>query len=601
MRSLFKLLRVVLLLVAAASSGLALYHRQWEASGQRQTVLSPPAVSDHRGAVACESKVCSQIGIDLLAHGGNAVDAFVGAQLCVGVIAMYHSGIGGGGFALIRDQHGEYTALDYRETAPAAAFEDMYKDNVKGSVFGGLAAAVPGELRGLELAHSRFGALPWHDVVYPSVVVARDGFTVTADTIRYMESGLKAAGWNFLVEDPSWAEDFAPNGSLVKLGDTMYRKRYADTLQRIAENGAEAFYTGDIAEAMISIIQANNGTMTLADLAEYSVVTRDPVNITYRGFSIHSIGAPTSGVVGLSVLKTMEGYGDADDANLTAHRFDEAMRFGYAARQELGDPAFVEHAARLQGRMVTASYAGQVRGLIHDNATQPVENYVPPDDDDDRAGGGKKEKKKKTLYAAAPGHGTSHVVTADASGMTVSSTTTINLLFGSLLMVPSTGVVVNNEMNDFSIPGVRNEFGFEPSPANFVRAGKRPLSSITPLIITTAAHSGSNSRVRATVGAAGGSRILSSTTQVAWQVLERGLSMTQAVAAPRWHDQLMPDTTVLEAGFDRAVAESLAARGHNLTWLPLAPSSVQGIRIGPDGAFEAASENRQLASGGLTL
>ncbi|KAI0449036.1 gamma-glutamyltranspeptidase [Xylaria acuta] len=583
MKALSDLPQSVLLLLLTASSSLALPHHQWDSAGQ--TVLEPDAPG-RRGAVACESKVCSQIGIDLLALGGNAVDAFIGTQLCVGVIGMYHSGLGGGGFALIRDESGEYTVIDYRESAPAAAFEDMYRDNVKGSVFGGLAAGVPGELRGLEFAHKKFGALPWHAVVEPAALVARDGFTVTKDTIRYMEAGIRASGWNFLVEDPSWAQDFAPNGTLLTLGETMHRKRYAETLQKVAKNGAGVFYTGEIAEATIATIQKYNGTMTLEDLAEYQAIMREALNITYRGFNIYGAGSPTSGAVSLSTLKTMEGYSTADaaDMNLTMHRFDEAMRFAYGARQELGDPAFVDVSAH-ESRMLDARQAATTRSHILDNSTQPVENY---------ASGG------RGMTYTTPGHGTSHTTTADRAGMAVSSTTTINLLFGNLLMVPSTGVILNNEMNDFSIPGARNEFGFEPSAANFIRAGKRPLSSITPIIITLPDNN-SNERLFAAVGAAGGSRIISATTQVAWRVVELAESMGEAVGAARVHDQLMPNTAVLEAGFDGAVAASLADKGHNVTWVPRAASAVQGFRVRPDGRFEAASEKRQVASGGLTL
>lgn len=322
--------------------------------------------------------------------------------------------------------------------------------------------------------------------------------------------------------------------------------------------------------------------MTLADLAEYKAILRRAVNITYRGLEVYSPGAPTSGAVTLSALKTLEGYDLADtaDRNLTMHRFDEALRFAYGARQGLGDPAFVQDAMKLQSKMLDADQAAIIRAHILDNATQPVENYAP-----------------KKMYAT-PGHGTSHIATADASGMAVSSTTTINLLFGNLLMVPSTGVILNNEMNDFSIPGVRNEFGFPPSAANYIRAGKRPLSSITPLIV---AYPGDDHRLFAAVGAAGGSRIVSATTQVAWHVLEDGVTMARAIRAARLHDQLMPNTAVLEAGFDIHVAASMAAKGHNVTWVDRAASSVQGIRLDAEGRFEAASENRQVASGGLTL
>ncbi|KAI1799067.1 gamma-glutamyltranspeptidase [Daldinia bambusicola] len=578
---------LLLLLLAVTPSATA--PSQWQQNGQ--VVLQQQSTSGKRGAVASESKICSQIGIDLLDRGGNAIDAFVGTQLCVGVIGMYHSGIGGGGFSLVRDSNGNYTVIDYRESAPSSAFEDMFHGNVMGSVHGGLSVGVPGELRGLEYAHKKFGLLPWKSVVLPAASVARHGFPVSEDLIRYMNFGLEMSGWNFLVEDPSWAQDFAPNGVLVKLGDTMTRKRYAKTLEQIAEHGADAFYTGPIAEAAIKYIQKHNGTMTMQDLASYEVIIREPISVSYRGFKLFSSGVPSSGAVCLSTLKTMEGYDPADiaaDPNLTLHRFDESMRFAYGAHQALGDPAFVSGMSRLEGAMLDDAHAESVRRRIRDDTTQPIENYDPP-----------------RVYAP-PSHGTSHVSAADASGAAVSSTTTVNLLFGSLLVVPETGVVLNDEMNDFSIPGVRNEFGYAPSPANYIRPGKRPLSSITPVIAewldnsSTGAGAGS-STLAAVVGAAGGSRIISSTTQVLWHMLERGLPVDRAVAVPRFHDQLMPNQVEFEYTFDNGTVASMLERGHNVTWVREGYSAVQAISVGKDGAFEAASETRQRNSGGLTL
>ncbi|KAK8133370.1 hypothetical protein PG984_005382 [Apiospora sp. TS-2023a] len=575
--------------------------------GQESFSPSQAKESSTKGAVASESKTCSQIGMDLLARGGNAVDAWVGTQLCVGVIGMHHSGIGGGGFALVRDAEGKHTVIDYRESAPAAAYEGMFEHDPKASVFGGLAVAVPGELRGLEAAHSKLGTLPWQEVVHPAAHVARNGFEVTEDAVRYMDYGVEFAGWNFLVEDPSWAQDFAPTGSRVKLGDVMTRKRYADTLDAVAGGGADVFYHGAQANATIDALRAANGTMTLDDMRDYRAILREPINITYGDYRLFSTGAPASGTVCLSTLKTMEGYhagagetSEGVDSNLTLHRFDEAMRFGYAAHQELGDPDFLDDSlALLEKRLLSASNAAATRSKILDNATQPVEAYFPADD--------------KTGQPIAPryaksSHGTSHVVTADASGMAVSSTTTVNLLFGNLMMVNSTGVILNNEMNDFSIPGVSNEFGYAPPPANFVRPGKRPLSSINPVIIESndATH-----QLYAVLGAAGGSRIISSTTQVAWRLLEgerekankqkRSHTMLlDAIREPRFHDQLMPNTVTVEYAFDNATAASLAARGHNVTWVREGYSAVQGIRVLDDARFEAVGETRQKNSAGLS-
>lgn len=302
--------------------------------------------SNKHGAVASESSICSNIGIDLLKQGGNAADALVGTVACIGVIGMYHSGLGGGGFMLVRGSNGSYEFIDFRETAPAAAFQDMYKNNVNASIYGGLArygserctftmltacSGVPGELRGLEHLHTNYGKLPWSHVIYPAVNVARYGFPVTADLVRYMASATAGVD-NFLVNNPTWAIDFAPNGTLLKLNDTITRKRYANTLENVAMYGADAFYTGAIAQATIATLQKANGTMTLDDLKNYTVAIRKPAHIEYRGYKMYSCSAPASGTVALSVMKTVEGYGGFGEAsmlNLSTHRLDEAIRFGY--------------------------------------------------------------------------------------------------------------------------------------------------------------------------------------------------------------------------------------------------------------------------------
>ncbi|KAL1879994.1 hypothetical protein VTK73DRAFT_6384 [Phialemonium thermophilum] len=543
-----------------------------------QTVLSAN-VRGARGAVSSESTICSQIGIDLMRVGGNAADAMVGTNLCVGVIGMYHSGIGGGGFMLVRDQDGQYESIDYRETAPATAFKDMYQGNLNGSIHGGLATAVPGELRGLEYLHKKHGVLPWRAIVYPSVQLAREGFNVTEDLVRYMASAV-SGGRNFLVDDPVWAQDFAPNGTLLKLGDIITRKRYANTLEKIANHGAGVFYEGELAQSMVDIIQATNGTMTLDDLRSYKVSVRPPLNITYRGYRLFTTDAPSSGAVTLNILKTMEQFPleDREDVNLRTHRFDEAMRFAYSARQNLGDPDYIRNVDQYEDLMLSEEKAKDTRGRIRDNETQPVDAYDPN-------------------HTYAPdGFGTSHIVVTDSSGLTITSTTTINLLFGAQIMTPDTGIILNNEMDDFSIPGVRNSFGYEPSPNNFVTAGKRPLSTITPVI---AEHG--NGTVFFATGAAGGSRIVSATAQTVWHVIEHEMSMHDAIAEPRLHDQLMPNEVTVEYSFNNDTIASLQEKGHNVTRIPLAASAVQGVLRLWDGVFEAASETRQKNSGGFTL
>ncbi|KAK2625377.1 hypothetical protein QTJ16_005746 [Diplocarpon rosae] len=503
----------------------------------------------------------------------------VGTTLCVGVVGMQHSGIGGGGFMLVRGSDGEYESIDFRETAPAAAHRDMYKDNPAASVVGGLASGVPGDLRGLEYLHRKYGALPWRAVCNPAVHVARYGFPVTEDLVRYMAE-MTSSGSTFFTDDPQWAVDFAPNGTLLGLGDILTRKRYAATLDQVAKHGAGVFYEGEIANHTVNALRASNGIMTLEDLKNYQVVIRDPISISYRGYELTSCGVPSGGAVALSILKIIEGYPPSDTANqnLSTHRMNEAMRFSYAARTKLGDPDFFSYMRGLEADMLKPSTASHIRDRISDHHTHNVTDY--------NAEG----------FELPENHGTSHIVTADWSGMSISLTSTVNILFGSQLVVPETGVIMNDQMNDFSIPGVRNAFGFEPSPINFIAPQKRPLSSISPIIATYP-----NGTLALSIGAAGGSRIITATALAIWDVLERGMSLAEALAEPRMHDQLVPAMTTVEYAFEQSTVKALRQMGHNVTFVKPGFSAVQGVRRLWNGTFEAASEPRQVNSAGLAV
>ncbi|KFY73766.1 hypothetical protein V499_06157 [Pseudogymnoascus sp. VKM F-103] len=534
---------------------------------------------DSRGAVASESSICSNIGIDLIRRGGNAVDAAVGTTLCVGVIGMYHSGIGGGGFMLVRSETGEYEDVDFRETAPAAAYEDMYANFTIGSIVGGDASGVPGELRGFEYVHKKYGKLPWAMVVMPAAKVAERGFPVTEDLFGFMTSTVNK-GQHFLTEDPSWAIDFAPNGTLLQPGEIMTRKRFGKTLRTIAQQGANAFYEGPIAEATIRAVQLANGSMTLDDMSQYDIISREPVSIDYRGYKMFSTGAPSSGAVALNTFKIIEGYNmsDPDNLKLNTHRLDEAIKFSYGSRNELGDPDFVEGIVDFQTQMLNTASAHATRHKISDDHTLDPADYNPK------------------LLSHPDSHGTSHIVTTDSSGLSITLTTTINLSFGSRLCVPETGIIMNNEMNDFSIPGVSNEFGFVPSRNNYIRPGKRPLSSITPIIVEKADGS-----LYVVTGAAGGSRIITATIQALWHVLDHGMTMPEALAQPRLHDQLLPAQVRFEVGYDNDTTAYMREKGHNITWTTELLSKTQGIRRLENGTFEAAAEPRQKNSGGFAV
>ena len=446
-----------------------------------------------------------------------------------------------------------------------------------------LNSGVPGELRGLEHLHKNYGKLPWKDLIHGAIKTARDGWNVTHDLVSYMASAeASAQNPHFLTQDPTWAIDFAPNGTLLGLGDVITRRRYADTLETIANEGPDAFYTGPIANATIQTLQAANGTMTLEDLRNYTAAIRPPANITYRGYKLHACSAPSSGEVVLSTLKILEGYDDFFDSNgvlnLSTHRMDEAIRFAYGERTDLGDPLFVANLSRYQDEILSAQTASLIRSKISDQHTLNISAYDPDG------------------IESLETPGTSHVVTADASGMAVTLTTTVNLLFGSNLMVPETGVILNNEMNDFSIPGSSNAFGYIPSPSNYIRPGKRPLSSISPTIVETP-----DGKLYYVIGAAGGSRIITATIQNIIHVLDQNMTAPEALAQPRLHDQLIPNQVSFEYAYDNETVAFMKQLGHNVTWIAPGQSTAQGIRRLPNGTFEAAGEPRQLNSGGYAI
>ncbi|KAJ5634063.1 hypothetical protein N7528_001905 [Penicillium herquei] len=535
------------------------------------------------GAVASENALCSQYGIDMLRMGGNAADALVATQLCVGVTGMYHSGIGGGSFMIVRAPDGSYEYIDCRETAPAAAFEDMFKNNSDAAVYGGLASGVPGEIRGLEYLHKKYGSLPWSTVLQPAIRISRDGFPVGEDLVRYMNAAVKISpDEDFLSNDPEFAVDFAPNGTRLGLGDTITRKRLADTFETIAEQGPDAFYSGPIAETMIKAVQKANGTMVLEDLANYKIAIRNVSQIDYRGYTVTGATSPSSGSVVLSILKILETYPDLfsseSSVNLSTHRMDEAIRFGYGQRTELGDPDFVSGMVDYERDLLKQSTVDAIRQKISDIHTLDVSAYDP------------------SGIESLDTPGTSHIVSTDHSGLAISSISTINLLFGSHVMVPETGIIMNNEMDDFSIPGSSNSFGYVPSESNFIRPGKRPMSSMTPVIVTRP-----DGNVFLLAGAAGGSRIITATLQSVINSIDRGLAAAEALAEPRLHDQLIPNQVVFEYSFDNSTVAFMEERGHNVTWIASAQSSAQLIRVLPNGTFDAAGEPRQLNAAGYSL
>ncbi|KUJ06159.1 gamma-glutamyltranspeptidase [Mollisia scopiformis] len=467
-------------------------------------------------AIASLNSICNKIGVSMIKSGGNAANA----------ISMASTGLGGGGIALIKSSDGSYENVDFRETTLAAAFENMYNSNYNMSLFGSLANGIPKELRELEYIHQRYSRLSWQELIAPSINLARRGFPVNQDLVNMMK---EISDPKFLLEDQGWSVDFAPNSTLLGVGNTITRKRLANLLERISKEGADAFYAGEVAKATIAALQAANGTMTMKDLKDYSVVSQPTLAITYRDYKIISSGAPTSGSIVLSVMKTIEGYGsmaNLEFLELSTHRFVEAMRFGYGLRTQLGDPLFMDNITMFEKSIITKLMASRTRSKISDATSQPISSYDP------------------LGIESLETHGTSHIVAADASGMAISLTSSINVLFGSRLIVPETGLILNNEMNDFSVPGFRR---------------KRPQLSMSLVIVET-----SEGSFYFALGGVSGSYIITAVLQCLWNVLDRNMSLSQALEEPRFHDQLILNIINFEHSYNNDTTMSTAQRLHHI-------------------------------------
>ncbi|KAI8641330.1 nucleophile aminohydrolase [Parasitella parasitica] len=526
-------------------------------------------VSGEHGAVAVENEQCSRAGLNVLKDGGSAVDSAIASALCIGVINSFATGIGGGGFMLVRTSDGEYDFIDYRETAPSAATEDMYVLNGTLSRVSGLAVGVPGEIRGYELAHRKYGKLSWSRLFKDAIDIAKNGFVAN----EMMYKRLKGSQ-EWLLDSPEWVEVFAPNGTIAQPGDIIKRPALAKTLKVIADQGADAFYAGFIAESIIKTAVEKGGIITLEDLKSYKALSRPVISTSYHGYKIFTTSAPTSGPVLLNILNLVEPYNFTRDGRrntLNMHRLVEAFKFGYAARTEMGDPLFASIKERMD-EVISKEWADSVRKSITDNGTHNAEYYKP-------------------RFAGNDPHGTMHLSVVDEDGSAVALTSTINLIFGSRIMDPKTGIILNNEQDDFSSPGISNAFGYSPSTANFVAPGKRPLSSITPTIIED-----ENGQLRMVVGASGGSEIITATINTIINTLDFNMDLFDAVGLPRIHHQLLPNKVGVEAGFDSKIAEGLVKLGHQVSELGSGGifSAVQSILRYSNGTVDAASDPRKF-------
>ena len=494
------------------------------------------------GLVVADSELASAAGMEVLKRGGNAVDAAIATAFALSVVDQASSGLGGGGFMMIyRAKDQKSFALDFRETAPQAVRRELYTKDGKPSpslsLTGGLAVAVPGEVAGLVEAQKRFGTLPLATLAAPAIKLASKGFSLDA-TLRIAIERQQSAMKRF----PGLGRVFMPNGVVPHQGDVIRQTDLAGTLAAIARQGAEVFYQGRIAEAIVETIKKNGGVMTLEDIKNYKAVWREPLVGEYRNRTVITMPPPSSGGVAiLQMLNVLEGYKVDQfqhDSPAYLHLLTETMKHAFADRaQFLGDPDFVHVPVR---KLTAKEYAAWIRGRISTDKTQPPNFYG------------------YYSYNAEKG-GTTHFSVIDRFGNAVACTQTVNTRFGSKLVASGTGIVLNNEMDDFAIhPDTANVYGLIGNEANSLQPRKRPLSSLAPTIILR------DGRPELVVGASGGPRIISATLQTILNVLDFHMPVRAAVEAPRIHHQWLPERLNVESKIGEEAKKGLAQRGHTL-------------------------------------
>jgi gamma-glutamyltranspeptidase/glutathione hydrolase len=464
----------------------------------------------------------------------------------------------------VNQADGTVSALDYRETAPGLAHRDLFQRD--GQVVpdlsrrGGLAVAVPGEIAGLEAARERFARLPRDVLMAPAIALARDGFPLGPHLAGWISQNLTA-----LRASTAIASIFLdPAGNQWPEGQVIRMPALAATLERVASEGAAAFYHGPIADQIVTAVGDAGGILSASDLADYQPHWRHPLRGSYRGYELFTMPPPSSGGVIVEILNILAND-DLATLGMTSpaylHLLAEAMGSGFADRARwYGDPGFTEVPI---DRLTSPAYGAMLRSRIKPDSTLPQDRY-----------------------GTAPDAGTSHLSVIDADGMAVACTTTINTAFGSMLVAGDTGVILNNEMDDFSVaPGIPNVFGLIGGEANAVAPGKRPLSSMTPIIVRAAG------KPRVVAGGSGGPLIISATLQTIIGILDFGLDPAAAIAAPRIHQQWAPPALITETDLPAATAADLTARGHTIRRLPF--SGAVSVVEARDGTLIAAGDRRK--------
>jgi len=532
-----------------------------------------PVKAKH-GMVASVDAMATEVGVDILKQGGNAVDAAVAVGFALAVTHPQAGNLGGGGFMLLRTASGRTTAIDFREMAPARASRDMFLDkqgnaDSKLSLTSHLASGTPGTVAGFALAAQKYGTLPLSTLLAPAIKLARDGIVVN----DALADDLATYGKETLINhDNSRAIFYKADGKPYQKGERLVQKNLARSLQLIAQQGPDAFYKGKIADEIAGEMAQHGGLIGKQDLAAYRAVERKPVSGTYRGYEVFSMPPPSSGGIHivqiLNILENFDlakfGFGSADAMQVMA----EAEKYAYADRSEyLGDPDFVKVP---QQALTSKAYAKTLAQQIDVNKARPSSEIKP----------GK--------LAPYESNQTTHFSVVDKDGNAVAVTYTLNTYFGSGIVAGQSGILMNNEMDDFSAkPGTPNVYGLVGGEANAVQPAKRPLSSMSPTIVAK------DGKTWLVTGSPGGSRIITTVLQMVVNSIDFGMNVAEATNAPRFHHQWLPDQLRVEKGFSPDTLRLLEAKGQHVKVMP-AMGSTQSIMIGPDGTRYGASDPRSV-------
>ena len=533
----------------------------------RSDPVSPPPPSPSvqgqfsHAAVAVDSEPCSAVGRDILSRDGTAVDAAVAVLFCNGVVVPQSMGVGGGFIMTVHLADGTAESLVAREMAPAAATMNMFSN--KSSTVGPFSSGVPGEVKGYWEAKQKYGnpRISWAELLQPSIDLCFDGIRVTAHAANALRRSKKR-----ILQDPGLRALFVDDDTddVLKEGDVYTNTVFGETLKKIAAGGADVFYNGEVGRDLIRDMREAGGIMTMDDLSNYRVSWETPVSAVLPGTDLTLLTSPppASGSVMMSILGIAGSFQPRpSDINrpVTWHRWVEACKWSYARRTLLGDWSdenIRDSVIKTVTNMTNDEWWSQVRDSVSDDSTsQDPEEYGAE-------------------FSDTEDSGTAHVSILAPNGDAVSVTSTVNLFYGSKYMSPSTGIILNNQMDDFSTPGLINSFGVPPSENNFIKPGKRPVSSMSPSIVVD-----NDNRVVAIVGASGGTKIITSVAQVIYRLVYMRQSVKASVDARRLHHQLVPMHVSYEEGVTKWIIDGLKARGHKVSKKPIGGSVIQAISV----------------------